>query len=727
MSVFLPAIQNHTSHIIKLVQLPPNIERPAFSQKKAFREWCKLETTDHAFVCMTTGENENLRVSKTNQARKVLGYCADYDCPGDLEAVAGDIKNLAVTKRPSYLQSTFSGGLRAFWLFEKAVPVAGNDHASEILKLVEAEVKANWLARGLDPNSTRPELTFEAGGRWMPFEGHRIPAALCEAWAIKIMEKRSFKGEGDSLDIPLESVRRGLAAKYGDHAWPGGWSSFELGARGNRFWDGGDSLSVIVKPEGLVSFTGGEAFMPWSKLLGVEWVRDEAGTTLAGRIADFYFDSANGRYLRKFASSGDWNFTQKDDVLMHLAKKGLSRTKDENELISAAEGALMLIQEQKNVDGVLETFFCNDEVVYSDGKKLLNVGRNKSPMAPAEVCGAWGEEFPWIGWYFDRMFGEDELGQKDLILRWLRHFYETALRGRVEYGLGLVLLGPSNTGKTFFSQTFLGTIFGACGNCEFYMLGQDQFTSELVRCPVWEMSDPNLKGAKEVARMGDFLKQVVANHRVKCRAMRQIGYDVDWHGRLVISLNDDPESLMSLPSFSNSAEDKLLALVLSPGEWRNVDDKQLVTEMPHFLAWLMAEPKYALESGFRFGMAAWMHPRAREIAAENSGTDSLVELLAGWAKSYFELSHVEGNDWYLDENSLLIGTSALWASLAEHQTLGVVFRATCSGPRVFGVSMSKICAKYPGYIEKGKRSMVGSRWVIKRALAVALEDVEQPF
>ena len=122
-----------------------------------------------------------------------------------------------------------------------------------------------------------------------------------------------------------------------------------------------------------------------------------------------------------------------------------------------------------------------------------------------------------------------------------------------------------------------------------------------------------------------------------------------------------------------------------------------------------------------------MHPRAREIAAENSGTDSLVELLAGWAKSYFELSHVEGNDWYKDEDSLLIGTSALWASLAEHQTLGVVFRATCPGPRIFGVNLSKICAKYPRYIEKGKRSSVGSRWVLKRALADALAEIEHPF
>jgi hypothetical protein len=241
------------------------------------------------------------------------------------------------------------------------------------------------------------------------------------------------------------------------------------------------------------------------------------------------------------------------------------------------------------------------------------------------------------------------------------------------------------------------------------------------------MSDPNLKGTKEVARMGDFLKQVVANHRVKCRAMRQIGYDVDWHGRLVISLNDDPESLMSLPSFSNSAEDKLLALVLSPGEWQGVTDKQLVAEMPHFLAWLLGEPKYALASGFRFGMAAWMHPRAREIAAENSGTDSLVELLAGWAKSHFNDSHVPGHDWYQDQNSMLIGTSALWASLSEDPVWGVVFRATCSGPRVFGVSMSKICAKYPGYVEKGKRSTVGGRWLIKRALAEALNEVEQPF
>jgi len=164
------------------------------------------------------------------------------------------------------------------------------------------------------------------------------------------------------------------------------------------------------------------------------------------------------------------------------------------------------------------------------------------------------------------------------------------------------------------------------------------------------MSDPNLRSAREVARMGDFLKQVVANHKVKCRAMRTVGFDMPWHGRLVISLNDDPESLQSLPSFSNSAEDKLLALVLAQNQWVPVEDTKLNEELPHFLAWLLGanltpvveddadeigdpnvgdqgdpgEGHGTGESGirhYRFGMPAWVHPKAKEIAQENSGTD----------------------------------------------------------------------------------------------------------
>ena len=746
MSVFLPAIPNHKSQIAKLVELPPALERPAFPGKKAFRDWCQSENTNHVFLSMTIGVNENLRISKTNQAAKLLGYCADYDCPSDLDGVLEETNKLPKNRRPTFLQSTFSGGIRAFWLFEQPVPVAGNQHASEMLCMIEKEVNANWLARGLDPNSTRAELTFEGGGRWIYLESY-LPQVLVETWALRILEKHNFKNDGDQVDIPLPVIRDALVERYPNAVWPGGWMAFDIGARGTRFWDGGDSISVIVRPEGLTCFTGDTAFYPWSKLLGTDWVRDTSGTLLTSVIRDFYFDSSNSRYMRK-TKVGSFSPAAKDDVLMHLANLGLSRTKEDTEHVSSAERALILIQESKIIDGVLDMFFCKQDIVRIDGKTMLNVSKNPTPMQPAEFAGGYGEHFPWLAGYFSRMFGDDVFDQQQKILRWLQHFYQTALAGRVEYGLGLVLVGPSNTGKTFFAQTILGKIFGACGNCEKYMLGVDEFSSELVRCPVWEMSDPNLRGAREVARMGDFLKQVVANHKVKCRAMRAVGFDMPWHGRLVISLNDDPESLQSLPSFSNSAEDKLLALVLAQNQWVPVDDNQLNEELPHFLAWLLGanltpvveddeigdpnvgdqgEGHGAWDSGIRhhrFGMPAWVHPKAKEIAQENSGTDGLLEVLSYWSKAHFQESHMPGNDWWNDEDSLIISTSTLWSSLADHPSWGNVFRTMAMNPRNLGVSLSKLAAKFPQYIVRGPRSNVSARWVLFRKFSMAIEESE---
>lgn len=257
------------------------------------------------------------------------------------------------------------------------------------------------------------------------------------------------------------------------------------------------------------------------------------------------------------------------------------------------------------------------------------------------------------------------------------------------------------------------------------------------------MSDPNLRSAREVARMGDFLKQVVANHKVKCRAMRAVGFDMPWHGRLVISLNDDPESLQSLPSFSNSAEDKLLALVLAQNQWVPVEDAQLNEELPHFLAWLLTanltpsvededpsvgdqgEGHGAPDSGIRhhrFGMPAWVHGQAKEIAQENSGTDGLLEVLSQWSKGYFQESHMPENYWYRDEDSILISTSTLWSSLADHPSWGNVFRTMAANPKSLGISLSKLSAKFPQYIVRGQRSKISARWIISRKFATAIED-----
>ena len=174
-----------------------------------------------------------------------------------------------------------------------------------------------------------------------------------------------------------------------------------------------------------------------------------------------------------------------------------------------------------------------------------------------------------------------------------------------------------------------------------------------------------------------------------------------------------------------------------------VEDDQLNEELPHFLAWLLVanltpvvedEDEGERDSGHgtpesgirhhRFGMAAWVHGQAKEIAQENSGTDGLLEVLSYWSKAHFQESHMPQNDWYKDEDSLIISTSTLWSSLADHPTWGNVFRTMAVNPRSLGISLAKLSAKFPQYLVRGQRSNVSARWVIFRKFSRAIEESE---
>jgi hypothetical protein len=121
-------------------------------------------------------------------------------------------------------------------------------------------------------------------------------------------------------------------------------------------------------------------------------------------------------------------------------------------------------------------------------------------------------------------------------------------------------------------------------------------------------------------------------------------------------------------------------------------------------------------------MQAWVHGQAKEIAQENSGTDGLLEVLSYWTKSHFEEGHRPESDWYHDEDSVIISTSTLWSSLADHPSWGNVFKTMAANPKSLGISLAKLSAKFPQYLVRGPRSNVSARWLINRVFSSAVTD-----
>jgi hypothetical protein len=218
--------------------------------------------------------------------------------------------------------------------------------------------------------------------------------------------------------------------------------------------------------------------------------------------------------------------------------------------------------------------------------------------------------------------------------------------------------------------------------------------------------------------MGDFLKQVVANHEVKCRAMRAVGFDQPWNGRVVISINNDPESLQAMPSLSNSAEDKVLGLMIlaGSGDWVPVTDEVLDVELPWFLRWLLDQGDLRWASGERFGLPGWVHPEMRQIALENSRSSEVLDQINKWVVEYFEHSHVEGSDFYYNEDTVRISPGVLWNLMANHPVLGLLFTKTVANSKALGLHLTKISAKFPEFLEKGQRTKTSVTWLIKKGL-----------
>jgi hypothetical protein len=177
------------------------------------------------------------------------------------------------------------------------------------------------------------------------------------------------------------------------------------------------------------------------------------------------------------------------------------------------------------------------------------------------------------------------------------------------------------------------------------------------------------------------LKRVVANREMHIRAMYREGMDVPWHGRVIVTMNDDAESLLSIPHMDITIKDKLLLLKgFDPKTAYFPTDDEIRAELPYFGAWLRDHVIPDELKELRFGVKAWAHPELLEAARAESGTAIAQEILDAWRKTQ-----------HLDTKKEWVGTiTELFSELRKSEPVQAAATSAFRSPEVLGRAIAKI-------------------------------------
>jgi hypothetical protein len=663
-----------------------------FDDKPAFAKWEHSIKTEHVFYTAVEPLQPGLRVSKDNPPVRCHGLIADYDGMVDDKMHAGAIANLPGIP-PTWVTRTFSGKARWIWMFENAIPVFNTDLFAKFMTALAKQLKVGDCLPGLDPVYTSPYSVYELGRDWKQPAGNvKVPTTTAYAILADVSKKAKFDGP----DIPLDAVEAECRRRWGDRV-P---ETFEKGSRCARFWDknADNATGALIHESGIQAFTGEGRFLDWADLLGSNFTRGFIQQRVGGAIEGIHYDS------KKFwVRDADecWSPLPTEHIrnMLHV-KHGLSPTGKKGEP-SQVNVALNSIVELQKVSGVFPFLYSPTEIVRKNKSKFLNIS-NVDLVTAQQTPAKWGEDFPWVSDYLDQLFDDEQL---PIFLSWLAHFYQSARNGQLRNGQGLFVAGPPGSGKTFLSNVLIAKLMGGSQEVSSFILGTTQFITAHEK-PVWTVDDAVASSDNRAHTLySQLVKKVIANFSLPYHPKGVDAVDQEWLGRLIVTLNDDPESIQMLPSVEHSILDKVIFLKADSTTVDFTDSTKIVAkELPAFAAFLRDwETPQELKGDWRFGIKSWQHPDLLQHAKQASPTAGLSELLDLWRRAWFRQDDVD--EWN--------GTALeLMKDLSETESIKSLVRSTVTSRGMLGRGLSKLVTEGTPWISS-KRTSLNRLYTIK--------------
>jgi hypothetical protein len=609
-------------------QEPPTAPNPIpkFPNKPAYRAWCANNKTEHVFYNMVEGDNPSARVTADNPPNKIHGFVADYDAPLDWDRIDETLKErLGGSPMPTWRTKTQSNYVRLIWEFEKPLPIAPQMAAAFYRRLSHA-LSASILFVRFDECSLDPSQYFELAEDWT-----RIGDPLPETFTHPVLFKASSDVVLQSSDtnIPLEDVAAEVSKRF-----PNRWSGdFAVGARGPLFWidDGIDREGCQVREDGMICYSdrAGKGFVTWREILGKKFVEQYEDKKLGSLVDQFWFNGS-----KYFKIIYGWPMLiPKEQVVLELRRLGFSPKLKKGQALSEVEQAMLYICNDCRVDEIAPVVFSGERLVEFNGSRILNNCR-AVPVKPADNGDP--RNWPWIHKFLIPFFAKDDEGRETLpyFLAWFRRLYLASLHHRLDQGQLLILLGPTGRGKTLLTNQIVGGAVGGFADASKFLTGETGFNFSLGGAAAWVVDDAvSAATYADQRKFVELTKRCVANPRLEYEPKHYNAIPLPWAGRVMMSLNIDPNSLAALPTLDTSNRDKVIALRVSEAFQMefgtNVENQSTIREeLPFFLKWLCdwQAPDYVLGTS-RFGVATYVDSFVEAAAYDNSSRSAIAEMI----------------------------------------------------------------------------------------------------
>lgn len=617
-------------------------------------EWQQEPRTRHYHLSLYEGDAGTSRVTEQNPPRLMHGMVGDYDAEVEPEDMEGLDRRLRARRDlqdpcPTWACRTWSGGARLFWHFERPVMWYGAEVHRAFLRRLQAGLAADGLLPGLDADAwAKPNKYFELGTGWRRLlEDSRddellLPSAWLEGLLAQASADARWQGDGGVV-VPMDVVAAEVERRF-----PGRWRGpFEVGRRGVRFWDqaADNESAAVVRETGMQCFTGGAPFVSWADVFGRAFVDRYHADRVGRAVEGISYDQR--KYWRK-NQQGVWVGMGKDDCQLYLTQVG-NLERAEGEVASA----LQVIHDTRVVRAAVPLLYQPEGVVRVRGDAVLNVScvRPMAPLPEGEVRD-WGDGFPWLAGYLGDLFEQTEDGEDQLsyFLAWLRWFYANALAGEPQPGQVLFVCGPVEQGKSFLSTCVVSGLMGGHADASRYMAGvAGDFNREVAAMPVACVDDTSMLSSEaQRQHFSSMIKRMAANPTLPFMPKYMDAYDVPWAGRVVVTHNDDAESMRVMPDVDQSLMDKVMMLKTGrrdrPFGRRQELARTVEAELPALARWLLQTTFPGIDAPTRFGVHCYHHPEMLADAQSQAGSARVKELLRAFRRAYF-LGQPEREAW----------------------------------------------------------------------------------
>lgn len=731
----------------RISECKPWEEVPSVAPPKT--DW-NQPNVDHLFYSGFEGSFDSLRIdSKNNPAVRLHWIVADYDGDIDQHTHDGVLERCTLFK-PRYICRTASGGARLLWKLAEPFPLHNSELTRRLMRHIRKKMKLSKLLGGFETGAfENPDLYYEAGTDWIPLSDEEIPASYMMQWSIESAD--GYKWNKLGLSIPMEIVARAVERRF-----PGRWQGdFQVGARGVRFWDpdADNETAAVVRESGMQCFTGTQAFVPWSTILGHRFVKQFKEDRIARSVEEIYHDGRD-YWLRH--PNKNWVYVNKGDLIMSLKVDHKLRSRAlRGDTASEIDYALCLIRDHQHIDCASPLVHRPDGIVQVNNHCVLNIssvkmlqpateeeyiqasqGRASCPSAPlsapqqsnspsanaaslretipsapppnAQCLEPSACPYPWIRDFFTGFF--DPFEQLDYFYAWLKRWYESALSKRMEPGQAAFFAGEPNCGKTLLSNVILSRIFGGHADASSFLSGEDSFNSHLFTKAVWTVDDVvPLSNRRSHMKFSAQIKKMAANRTFSVREKYRVDQFIEWNGRIVVTCNTDPESIRILPDVDLSNRDKInlfrtakRSSFVFPDNVAEIID----AELPFFLRWLLGwKPPGHVVGDTRFGVKTYCEDSLMEAARQSSSAYSFLEVM---------LKFFEGQEEVFWQGS---ATELLSAMLNDDDGLARI--ASRYSPTSVGRELSKLASQnYPLTQHRNgtKRIFGPSMWLLSNSM-----------